>query len=113
PIEAEADDLLPGEEIAPPSERVGVLVDDGHRVAELLEADRQFAADPAAPHDDDVHRTSPSPRGPDALLATGPDRRDRTDRSGSGEHRVHGCRASREWMACWARFGQWWDRGGS
>ena len=49
------DDLAPGELGAEPAERLRVLVDHGHLVAEPIEARGERRADPAAAHDDDVH----------------------------------------------------------
>jgi hypothetical protein len=54
-VEPEAGDLVPAELRVQASERLGVLVDDGHRVAVVLEALRQRRTDPAASHDHEVH----------------------------------------------------------
>ena len=50
-----AEDLDAAEGRAQPTERVGVAVDHGDRVAAVLQAPGQGAADPAASHDHDVH----------------------------------------------------------
>ncbi len=59
-VEPEAHDLLPTEATVGQAlaERVGVLVDHGHRVAIALEAQGELTAHPPASDDDDVHRVS-------------------------------------------------------
>ena len=54
-VEALADDLAPGKSADEPAERLRVLVDHGHLVAEPIEARGERGPDPAAAHDDDVH----------------------------------------------------------
>jgi hypothetical protein len=44
-------------------ERVGVLVDDGHRMTLILKDVAKRRADPAAPHDHDVHDQPSSSNG--------------------------------------------------
>ena len=55
-VEADAGHGEAGEVGPEPAEGVGVLVDDGDRVAAGLQAVRERRADPAAAHDHDVHR---------------------------------------------------------
>ena len=54
-VEAETDDGLAAEPGRQTAKRSVVLVDDGHGVTAGFECAGQFASDPAAPDDDDVH----------------------------------------------------------
>jgi len=55
PVEADPGDPLALELAAEPAERIGVLVDDGDRVAAVLDELGQGRAGPAAAHDHEVH----------------------------------------------------------
>ena len=54
-VEAESGDRAGPEVVAEAAERGWILVDDGDGVLEPLQVVGERRADPAAPHDDDVH----------------------------------------------------------
>ena len=58
-VEAEADDPVAAEPGGQAPERILALVDDRDGVTLLLEDAGELAADPAASHDDHVHRCAP------------------------------------------------------
>ena len=63
-VEPEPVDGLALEPLRQPPEGIAILVDDSHRVAPILEGDRQLGADPPTPHDDDVHCVYANTGGP-------------------------------------------------
>ncbi len=58
-IEPEADHGPASPVVGEPAEGVGVLVDDGHRVALAAQAAGELAPDPTAPDHDHVHTENP------------------------------------------------------
>ena len=55
PIEAHSRDRLPGEVAPEFAESSGILIDDGDRMAQVVQAVSEERADTAAAQDDDVH----------------------------------------------------------
>ena len=104
-IEAEADDLLPGEVVGQAlAEGVGVLVDDGDRVAVALEAHGELAAHPPTPDDDDMHRVSLQRRRPEQAIEQLPgvaigERRMTCDRRIGVRHAPDGTLSGGRWFA--------------